>query len=476
MTARHLAMPWAPGQRGYCAPRSVVVKMALGEAPESVPVSADVRTGQLPAARALDGGAVDRIVRHFAGGVRVTRVHAAAATLTTPGTRHLRFNDREHVFGLARVFRIDVPAGTPIGHLVDSLSQLPSVEAAWPNYLTTAPFGDAGEAPSDGAWQPWEAIHAAEALAYEPGDPAVIVAIVDTGIVSHHPDLPAVRAGYDTVQLGRTDLASGLQLLGDEKDVDTKPEDRFVGHGTACAGIIGAVGLGMPPGVAGTTQLLPMRALGAARFPGKAQAVGVGAITDLDMAVKMAVDLEAKVINMSFGTDDAALDPSGPKPHADVVAYALDRGCVLVAASGNSYGEATYWPAAYPGVIAVGAVGADGTPCAFSTRGAHVAVCAPGERIRSLALTGYQEVTGTSFAAPFVAATAALLVARAQRRATAIDSRIVRTLLAGSAAPFRGSSAAGCGAGVLDAAAALRALDRWLDQTLPDPTRDVDDG
>ena len=129
------------------------------------------------------------------------------------------------------------------------------------------------------------------------------------------------------------------------------------------------------------------------------------------MAVKMAVDLGAKVLNMSFGTDDSALDPLAPKPHAEVVAYAVDRGCVLVAASGNNGERTRYWPAAYPGVIAVGAVGADGRPTAFSTRGDHVALCAPGRTIRSLGLTGYQHVTGTSFAAPFVAAAAALLVA-----------------------------------------------------------------
>jgi len=156
---------------------------------------------------------------------------------------------------------------------------------------------------------------------------------------------------------------------GREKHIDTRPEDRYVGHGTACAGIIGALGIGMPAGLAGAAQLLPMRALGAALFPGKTQPVGIGAVSDLDMAMKIAVDLNAKVINMSFGTDDAALDSAAPKPHADVVAYALDRGCVLVAASGNSYGEAKYWPAAYPDVIAVGAMDRTGLPCAFSTRG-----------------------------------------------------------------------------------------------------------
>jgi subtilisin family serine protease len=319
-------------------------------------------------------------------------------------------------------------------------------------------------------------VHAPEALAHEPGDSAVIVAIVDSGIAPQHPDLPPVRAGYDTVQLGQGELGVALDLLGDSLTVDARPYDRYVGHGMACAGIIGALGFGMPPGVGGAAQLLPMRALAGARFPGKTDPVGIGATTDLDMAVKMAVDLGAKVLNMSFGTDDTVLDPTAPKPHAEVVAYALDRGCVLVAASGNNGDTTRYWPAAYPGVIAVGAVGTDGRPTTFSTRGDHVALCAPGERIRSLGLEGYQQVTGTSFAAPFVAGAAALLVARAERRSTPIDAALVRELLVESATPFPGAPVAGCGAGVLNAAAALRALDTWIDRTLPDDAGLVEDG
>jgi subtilisin family serine protease len=350
-----------------------------------------------------------------------------------------------------------------------------TVEAASPNYMTTTPFA-AAPSTHDAQWEPWDAVRAPEALAHERGDAAVIVAIIDSGISPHHPDLPPVRAGYDTVQLGRGELGLALDLLGDSDTVDARPYDRFVGHGMACAGIIGALGFGMPPGLAGAAQLLPMRALAGARFPGKAEAVGIGATTDLDMAVKMAVDLGAKVLNMSFGTDDTALEPTAPKPHAEVVAYALDRGCVLVAASGNN-GEITkYWPAAYPGVLAIGAVGTDGRPAAFSTRGDHVALCAPGERIRSLALDGYQQVTGTSFAAPFVAGAAALLVARAESRSTPIDAPLVRELLMGSATPFAGGPVAGCGAGVLDAAAALNALDAWIDRTLPDDAGLVEDG
>jgi subtilisin family serine protease len=281
-------MPWAPAGRAYCLPGNVVMKMALGEAPAAIPASADVRSGRLVAAQGVDGGVIDRIVRHFADGARITRVHASAANLALPGKQHLDFDDREQVLGLARTFRMEVPRATPIGPLVDSLRQIATVEAAMPNYACITPFQTVSPLSETHAdWEPWQLIQAPEALAYEPGDPAVIVAVVDSGIASEHPELTGrLRAGFDTVQLGQSDLALGIELLGDRSGIDRNPSDRFVGHGMGCAGIIGALGLQMPPGLAGQTQILPLRGLGAARFPGKTRAVGIGATTDLDMAMK----------------------------------------------------------------------------------------------------------------------------------------------------------------------------------------------
>jgi subtilisin family serine protease len=127
---------------------------------------------------------------------------------------------------------------------------------------------------------------------------------------------------------------------------------------------------------------------------------------------------------------------------------------VLVAASGNSGDATRYYPACLDGVIAVGSVGADSSPSAFTTRGDHVDLCAPGERIVSTGIGGLQVNTGTSFAAPFVTAACALLLARAARLSQALDADAVRDLR-----PFaRASAAAGCGTGVLDVPAALRAL------------------
>ena len=94
----------------------------------------------------------------------------------------------------------------------------------------------------------------------------------------------------------------------------------------------------------------------------------------------------------------------------------------------------------------------------------------------SCGLSGYNHVTGTSFAAPFVAAAAALLVARGQRRACPVDAALARDVLVRSAQPFAGEAPSGCGAGILDAAAALQTLDTMIDQLVTDDPGRMEDG
>ena len=466
--AHRLAMPWARGRDVYCAPGRLVLKLTLGEAPDWVPTTRDVRTGAHPPASALDGGGVNRALRHYSGDFRASRLHGAAASRHQFGRRHVGYTDLEHVFGFSRTFRVDVSRDTPIDDLVDALRQVGHVEAATPHYLAMVPMqapqdAEGGPADIEAAWATRELVGSSQALAYEPGDPSVIVALIDTGVEPNHDELVGrLRPGFDTVQIGNIDLAAGLRLLGDLTNEDMEPDDE-VGHGTGCAGIIAARGQHLPPGLAGQAGLLPIRVLGSASMPGKDVPVGLGALPDIDDGLKRAIDLGAKVLNLSFGTPIDTLDPGDPIPHADTVAYGLARGCVMIAASGNSGRAESFSPACLDGVIAVGAVDDSSTPCAFSTRGSHVAICAPGERVVSAGLKGFARVTGTSFAAPFVTGAAALLVARAARRATPLGSSAVARLLRASAQPFAAGAHDGCGSGVLDAAAALERLDRELD-------------
>ena len=480
-----IAQPWNHYTGAYASPTSLLVRLKLGEVSDHIPSALDVRQGARERAERTGHGALDRVCGAFGGAVRVSRLHSAAAALGRAGARHRHYSDDEELTGIARMLRLDVEPGTHVGSMAISLRQLDIVESVTPNYIVAVGLDryapafdpDRGGSDEDDGWASRAMIGAHRALAHEPGDPAVIVGVVDSGVNPAHEEFDRrLRSGFDTVQLGHGELAGGIALLGDNSGADIDPSDRFVGHGSGCAAIIGAVGERMPPGIAGECQVLPIRSLGAALFPGKNQAVGVGAVSDLDIGLVMAVQLGAKVINLSFGTDDEAIEPEAPKPHSEAVAYATLRGCTLVAAAGNSGDQRTYWPAACPEVIAVGSVGLDGSVSEFSTSGDHVALCAPGERIRTAAVTGYQHATGTSFAAPFAAAGAALLHSRAQRRSAALDPATIKRLLVGSARPHRSDTPAGSGVGILDIARALALLDQALDA---DPSTELggpDDG
>ncbi len=459
-------------------PRRLLLTLRLGEMPEHLPSwIACRRYGVAPAER-IDGGPIDRLLRHHGGALRCARLHSARTPRATrPGVIGARrFDDIEQLSGVARVLRIEVADDALMAQLVVALAQVDRVENVTPDRLCATPFDAAAyrttqRLPTEAAlWRARELVHLPAALGYEPGLPSVRIGLADTGVVATHDELgdAHVGAGFDTVDLTRADVGS-LELVGDTSGLDEQPDDE-VGHGTGCAGIVVASGRVLPPGAAGACLLVPVRVLGAAR-QGDAR-VGVGALANIDNGMKRLIDVGVKVINMSFGTCESALRAGDALPHLEVVRYALARGVLLVAASGNSGLEERYYPAAHDGVIAVGAVDDDLSPSSFSTRGAHVALCAPGRAVWTCGLAGLAPVSGTSFAAPFVAAACALLAARAERRAWPLDAELAQGVLRSTTRVFS-RAADGCGAGVLDAEAALRRLDERIDDALD--TRGEDD-
>jgi len=448
-------------------PGRLLVTLKLGEMPEHVPGLRACTQYGTPIAEYVDRGVIDRLLRHHGGAFRVARLHSSRTPRTArrvPGSR--RFDDVEQISGVARVLRIEVREADGMAALLQALAELPTVERVGADHLCHAPF-DApatGGAHASSAWWAREAIHLSQALALEPGDPAVVIGLADTGVAVEHEELATrLRAGFDSVDLDPA-AVGGLTLVGDYRRRGERPQDE-VGHGSGCAGILLARGRDMPPGGAGACGLTPVRVLGAALGPGDKR-IGVGALDNIDAGMKRLIDLGVKVINMSFGTPESALIADAPRPHEEIVRYALARGVILVAASGNSGLTERYYPAAHDGVIAIGAVDHQLRPTSFSTRGEHVALCAPGRDILTCGLHGYQQATGTSFAAPFAAAVCALLASRAQRRAWPLDSADARQILVESARPFASAGVTGCGGGVLDAMAALQALDARIDEQL----------
>jgi subtilisin family serine protease len=453
------------------APRRLLLTMRLGELPDHLPSLREVHREGCCMATRIDGGPIDRLLAHHGGAARCVRLHSARVTRlqrpNVPGAR--RFDDAEQLSGVARVLRIEVASDARLGTLLQALQQLPSVERVQPDRLCATPFDGlspraAAAFDPAAARRPRAQVRLPQALALQRGDPSVVVGLADTGVVAAHLELTRrLRRGFDTVDLDAATVGD-LTLVGDNTGRDEEPEDE-VGHGSACAGILRANGAGLPPGGAGLCGLTPVRVLGAAMQGGRR--VGIGALADIDAGMKRLIDLGVRVINMSFGTPQSALLADDPLPHEEVVRYALARGVLLVAASGNSGLEERYYPAAHEGVIAVGAVEDDGAPASFSTRGTHVALCAPGRDIWTCGLSGYACVSGTSFAAPFVSAACALLLAHADARAWPLDAQGAREILVRSARPFpAGDPHAGCGAGVLDAEAALGLLDQRIAEAL----------
>jgi subtilisin family serine protease len=443
-------------------PGHLIVTLSTGEALDHVPAHVDCVIGAARRASRLDAGALDMALRR-GGGFRAEAVYHARRSLGKVGEQHANYEPIEEELGLSREYAIELAEPERSTVVVDALRVQPKVESAYVQTLAATPFeaavAEVTTPPAHGeAWRAHEQVNVPEAHALEPGDPSVVVAAVDTGVALGHAEFQRkLLAGYDTVRLGLGRLAPDVRLLDDSTGPDFCPRDG-TGHGSHVAGVIGARGWRIPPGVAGRALILPVRVLAAAQL-GDREA-GIGAEADIKAGVKVACELGGKLLNLSFGTPESEVDPAAPRPYDAIVRYAAQLGTVLVAAAGNSGALERFYPACLPEVIAVGSVDDEGRRSTFSTYGAHVALCAPGERIHSASLHGYRVNSGTSFAAPFVAGAAALLVSRARHRDRELTGTDVRFLLTRSARGGRGDEETGHG--VLDVAGAIRLLDQEL--------------
>ncbi len=224
-------------------------------------------------------------------------------------------------------------------------------------------------------------------------DTSVIVAVIDTGIDSSHEDLSTKIAGGHNFVLT---TSTGMLYSPTNYDDDN-------GHGTHCSGIIGAItnnGKGVAS-VAPECMLLAVKVM---------DDTGSGYDSDIAQGIKWAADNGAKVLSMSLGgtTTDSILE--------DACDYAYDKGCVLVAATGNDNKEFIDYPAKYVNVIAVGASDYDDNRASYSNYGKEIDLVAPGgdgqdytKWILSTYPGGYAFAAGTSMACPHVAGACAIL-------------------------------------------------------------------
>ena len=244
------------------------------------------------------------------------------------------------------------------------------------------------------------------------GSDDVVVAVLDSGVDYTHPDLisniwlrPDNVPQYKDDELGSFNDLQGFNAADNLSD----PMDDN-GHGTHCAGIIGAEG-DNDEGIAGVNwkvKIMPLKFMGRGGF---------GTTKDAIEAINYAIDrkrngVNVRVINASWGST------SKSKALEDVIRAAGEEGILFVAAAGNATTDndkRPHYPSNYnlPNVISVAALDRNDQLASFSNYGAKtVHIAAPGKDIRSTWLNDdYRDASGTSMATPYVAGVAALILA-----------------------------------------------------------------
>ncbi|WP_033664946.1 type VII secretion-associated serine protease mycosin [Salinispora oceanensis] len=311
--------------------------------------------------------------------------------------------------------------------LVSSTILMPHAPAAAAPGSCTNP-SEPGQIISDTPWhQQWLAPRRVWPFSTGAG---VSVAVVDSGSDGNHPQLDGqVTSGFDALR-----GSSG-------GDFDC------VSHGTAVASLIAArpqEGIGFH-GMAPEAAIVPIRVSEQAGNEGD-EAQGESVSPEVfAQAIRRATDDGADVINMSVTLyrPDSAVESA--------IRYARAKDVVLVAAAGNLHRNGEYpdpvpYPAAYDGVIGVGAIDEQGTRVEQSQVGPYVDLVAPGGAVvAATRVNGHDVWSGTSFATPLVSATAALIrAAEPQLSASQVSRRLLAT-----ADPARGGPEQGYGQGVL---------------------------
>jgi subtilisin family serine protease len=346
------------------------------------------------------------------------------------------FNDRveDHIENIAGWKSIDDLDDADAAAIVAEYSKLPEVEYAEPNFEIQLPnsteekfspvrphdpqFGDQWALANSGQRGGKEGadISATLAWATTTGRDSVVVAVLDSGVDYKHEDLvgniwvrPSSMEPYRDDDLGTIDDLHGFNAIDNASD----PMDDN-GHGTHCAGIIGAEGEN-EVGIAGVNwkvKIMPLKFMNAGGF---------GTTKDAIEAINYVIErkkagVNVRIISASWGSTQKS------RALEEIIRMAYENDILFVAAAGNAStnnDRSPHYPSNYnvANVISVAALDRNDQLARFSNYGPKsVAIAAPGAEILSTWLgDGYEEKSGTSMATPVVSGVAALIIAENPR-------------------------------------------------------------
>lgn len=263
------------------------------------------------------------------------------------------------------------------------------------------------------------------------GDSNIIVAVIDSGVDWHHPDLGGSHpdkvngaiwtnwAEYygnefqDDDGNGKIDDIRGWDYVHVPSDPGTPGQDTltadndpmdFESHGTNCAGNVAAI-TNNGIGIAGTAPGCKIMALRAGWLPAGSDG-GVVRMDFVSSAILYAINNGANIINCSWGSSSYLATP---------VSSALSEGLLIITAAGNDNNEEPSYLAGRTGVLAVAATDQNDVKADFSSYGSWVELSAPGVAIYTTAYSRfsgestYATVQGTSFSSPITCGAAALI-------------------------------------------------------------------
>ncbi|MCP4548214.1 MAG: S8 family serine peptidase [bacterium] len=303
-------------------------------------------------------------------------------------------------------------------------------------YLKT---GNTGSLKAKGAW------------GHSQSDSTIVVAILDTGVDLDHPDLagPAPylngnlyvdwteyngTPGADDDSNGYTDDWRGWDFVHvtpgpyggeDYRNQDNDPDD-FEGHGTCCAGFVGAItdnGIGISS-IGWNTRVLPVRIGWAVEDDG--QMTGVSYSSYMASGFNYARVKGAHVANLSYGS-------SYTPALGSAVNSAWSAGMIITNSAGNDNDSVASYLATTNRCIDVASTDASDIKSDFSSYGTWVDVSAPGTAVYTTAIDGYTSTQGTSFSAPLTAGLVASIYhhlangVRSQSNAAMVTQRLYDT-------------------------------------------------